>query len=312
MKSNFNMISRDKVMVLVDTSEADNTLLNFAALVAKASDTKEIHVFNSIPALNIPENILKEFPDLRDRAFEDRKNKIQEAIDNNVDAEIKPIIQIHIEEGAPSKGVLNFIEKHSIDLLMMGRHRDFRGHGVLSSRLARRATCSLFIVPQDAAPNPNYLLVPCDFSKYSKLAMQTGIELAKRYGSERLVCQNVYSVPSSWHYSGKTYEEFAEIMKENAQKSFKKFMKGIDQKGIKIEDVYSIDKDDNPVNDITDYMEETQPGCVIIGAKGRTATTALFIGSKAEKFVQENTGTPMLLVRPKGKNEGIIDLIKQI
>lgn len=142
--------------------------------------------------------------------------------------------------------------------------------------------------------------------------MQTAIELAKRYGSNKLVCQNVYSVPSSWHYSGKTYEEFAEIMKKNAQKNFKKFMKDIDQKDINVEDVYSLDKDDNPVNNITDYMAETKPGCVIIGAKGRTATTALFIGSKAEHFVQENTKTPMLLVRPKGKNEGIIDLIKQI
>lgn len=138
-------------------------MLKFAALVAKASETKEIHIFNNIPALNIPEDVLKEFPDLRDRAFEDRKSKIQESIDKNVDAALNPIIHIHIEEGAPSKGILQFIEKHSIDLLMMGRHRDFRGHGVLSSRLARRATCSLFIVPQDAEPNPKHFLVPCDF-----------------------------------------------------------------------------------------------------------------------------------------------------
>lgn len=306
------MISRDKIMVLVDTSEADDTLLKFAELVATASETKEIHIFNSIPALNIPEDVLKEFPDLRDRAFEDRKNKIQESINRNVSDSLNPLIQIHIEEGSPSKGVLKFIEAHSIDLLMMGRHRDFRGHGVLSSRLARRATCSLFIVPQDAEPNPDHFLIPCDFSKYSKLAMQTGIELAQRYGSSKVVCQNVFSVPASWHYSGKTYEEFTQIMRENAQKSFKKFMKNIDQKGINVEDVYSLDKDDNPVNDITTYMEETNPGCVIIGAKGRTATTALFIGSKAEHFVQENKKTPMLLVRPKGKNEGILDLIKQI
>jgi nucleotide-binding universal stress UspA family protein len=147
MKTHFKIISREKIMVLVDTSEADNTLLNFAALVSKASETKEIHIFNSIPALNIPEDVLKEFPDLRDRAFEDRKSKIQESIDKNVDAALNPIIHIHIEEGAPSKGILQFIEKHSIDLLVMGRLRAFRGHGVLSSRLARRATCSLFIVP---------------------------------------------------------------------------------------------------------------------------------------------------------------------
>jgi len=306
------MITRDNIMVLVDTSDADNNLLKFAELVSKASDTKAIHIFNSIPALNIPDEVLKEFPDLRDRAFEDRRNKIQKSIDENIDPTLSSLVEIHIEEGAPSKGILNFIEKYNIDLVMMGRHSDFRGHGVLSSRLARRATCSVFIVPQGAEPNPDHFLVPCDFSNYAKLAMQTAIELAHRYNTSKVVCQNVYSVPSSWHYSGKTYEEFAEIMKQNAQKSFRKFMKGIDQKGIHVEDVYSLDENDDPIADIMDYVKETKPGCVIIGAKGRTATTALFIGSKAEQFVQENANTPMLLVRPKGKNEGILDLLKQI
>ena len=41
--------------------------------------------------------------------------------------------------------------------------------------------------------------------------------------------------------------------------------------GVNVEDVYSQDTNDNPVTDIIDYVKETKPGCVIIGAKGRTA-----------------------------------------
>jgi nucleotide-binding universal stress UspA family protein len=51
---------------------------------------------------------------------------------------------------------------------------------------------------------------------------------------------------------------------------------------------------------------------IIIGAKGRTAATALFIGSLAERLIQINNKVPLLVTRPKGKNAGIIEYILEI
>lgn len=303
---------RDKILVLMDTTDADRTLLKFLEIIATASETKEIHFFNSISEMKIPEEVLKDFPEIKEKSITDRKSKIQTLVKGTLSQKLVDISSIHVKEGAPSKSILKFVEKNEIDLIIMGRHKSFIGGGVLSNRLARRAACSLFIIPENAKPNVNFLHVPCDFSKHSKIAMEEAIRVARRHNDVKIVCQNVYTVPGGYHYSGKTYEEFAEVMRANAERDYNKFMSEIDHEGVNLEVVYSLDTNDNPVTDIIDFAHEHNPGAIFIGVKGRTSTTALFIGSRAEQLIQYNSDIPMMVVRPKGQNSGFIDLLKEI
>lgn len=296
----------------MDTSEADKTLLKFLEPIATNSETKEIHFFNSISEMKIPEEVLKDFPEIKEKTIDERKTQLKTLAKSSLPDSLFKISEFHVKEGAPSKAILKFVEKRKIDLVLMGRHKDFIGGGVLSNRLARRAECSIFIVPEEAKLNLKLLHVPCDFSEHSKIAMEEAIKIARKYEGMKIICQNVYTVPGGYHYSGKTYEEFAEIMQENAKKEYAHFMAGIDHEGIDLEVVYSLDTNDNPVTDIIDFANEHKPSAIIIGVKGRTATTALFIGSRAEQLVQYNSDIPMMVVRPKGRNAGIMDLIKEI
>ena len=299
-------------MVLMDTTDADRTLLKFLEIIATTNDTKEIHFFNSISEMKIPEDVLKDFPEIKDKALEERKSKIQTLVKNTLSKKLIDISQYHVKEGAPSKSILKFVERNDIDLIMMGRHKSFIGGGILSNRLARRAACNLFIIPENAKPTVGLLHVPCDFSKHSKIAMEEAIKTARKYEGVKIICQNVYTVPGGYHYSGKTYEEFAEVMRANAEKEYNKFMSEIDHDGVNLEVVYSLDTNDNPVTDIIDFAHENSPSAIFIGVKGRTSTTALFIGSRAEQLIQYNSDIPMMVVRPKGQNAGFIDLIKEI
>lgn len=306
------MPRRERILVLMDTSDVDKTLLNFLEIIATTNDTKEVHFFNSISEMKIPEEVLKDFPEIKEKAIDEKRTKIDQVIKTGLSERVQKISHIHIKEGAPSKAILKFVEKHKIDLIIMGRHKDFVGGGILSNRLARRADCSIFIIPEDSTPKLELLHVPCDFSVHSKIAMEEAIAISRKYNQIKIICQNVYTVPGGYHYSGKTYEEFAEVMRSNAERDYKKFMSEIDHKGVNIEVVYSLDTNDNPVTDILDFAQEQKPSTIIIGVKGRTATTALFIGSRAEQLIQYNNTFPMMVVRPKGKNSGILDLIMEI
>lgn len=296
----------------MDTSEADKTLMKFLEPIATNSETKEIHFFNSISEMKIPDEVLKDFPEIKEKTIEERKSQLRNLAKSTLPPSLFEISEFHVKEGAPSKAILRFVEKRKIDLIMMGRHKDFIGGGILSNRLARRAECSIFIVPEEAQMNLKLLHVPCDFSEHSKIAMEEAVKIARKYDGMKIICQNVYTVPGGYHYSGKTYEEFAEIMKENAKKEYAHFMAGIDHEGIELKVVYSLDTNDNPVTDIIDFAHEHKPSAIIIGVKGRTATTALFIGSRAEQLIQYNSDIPMMVVRPKGRNSGIMDLLKEI
>ena len=296
----------------MDTSDTDRTLLKYLEIIATTHDSNEIHFLNSISQMNIPDEVLKDFPEIKEKSISERKSQLETLIKNSLSKKLISKCQVHVKEGAPSKAIMHFVEKNSIDLILMGRHKNFVGGGILSNRLARRAECSIFIIPEGAEPNLNLIHVPCDFSYHSKIAMEEAIRVSRKYNDVNIICQNVYTVPGGYHYSGKTYEEFAEVMKANAEKEYKKFMKDIDHEGVKLEVVYSLDTNDNPVTDIIDFAHENNPGAIFIGVKGRTATTALFIGSRAEHLIQYNNDIPMMVVRPKGKNAGIMDLIREI
>ena len=122
----------------------------------------------------------------------------------------------------------------------------------------------------------------------------------------------MFTVPSGYHYTGKTYEEFTQIMRMHAEINYKKFIRKIDTKGHKIIPVYTQDVNDDPVEEIVAKAKEIDADGIIIGAKGRTAATALFIGSMAERLIQYNDSIPLMVTRPKGKNAGILDYILEI
>ncbi|PSL07313.1 universal stress protein [Cecembia rubra] len=302
-----------KLIVCLDQTSLDETLVRFASFIAKANQTKKIYFTNVIRNLNIPKEVLSEFPNLIENMVEERKGQMKEVVEKTFGAVSDIEFSYIVKEGQLSKKILKLAHEKSADMIIVGRKVNLPGTGVISQRLARRASCSLLIIPENAVPKIDRLLVPSDFSDYSKDAMEEAILIAEKYGKNtEIVCQNVFTVPSGYHFTGKSYEEFTSIMKMHAEINFKKFIRKIDTKNIHILPVYTQDEDDDPVEDILAKAKEINADAIIIGAKGRTAATALFIGSMAERLIQLNDEFPLLVTRPKGKNAGILDYILEI
>ncbi|WP_373493946.1 universal stress protein [Aquiflexum sp.] len=302
-----------KLIVCLDQSALDATLVRFAAFISKVNQTKKIYFTNVIRNLNIPKDVLEEFPHLIDNMVEERKAQMKDVVEKNFGKADNIEFSYVVKEGQLSKKILKLAHEKSADMILVGRKVSLPGTGVVSQRLARRASCSLLIIPENAEPKMERLLVPSDFSDYSKDAMEEAIMIVEKYGGKaEIVCQNVFTVPSGYHFTGKSYKEFTEIMLMHAEINFKKFIRKIDTQNIKIKAVYTQDEDDDPVEDILAKAKEIDADSIIIGAKGRTAATALFLGSMAERLIQLNEEFPLLVTRPKGKNAGILDYILEI
>jgi nucleotide-binding universal stress UspA family protein len=302
-----------KLIVCLDQTPLDQTLIEHAAFIAKINQTKKIYFTSVIKNLTIPKEVLEEFPNLIENMITERKETMQKLVEAHF-PEIKGLsISYIVKEGTLSKKIIKLADEKSVDMIIIGRKVNLPGTGVASQRLARRASCSLLIVPEGSKPKISKLLVPSDFSDYSKDALEEAILIAENHGGKvEIVCQNVFHVPSGYHFTGKTFEEFSEIMKMHAEINFKKFIRKIDTKGIKVTPVYTKDDDDDPVQEIVATAMEIGADGIVIGAKGRTAATALFIGSIAERLIQYNDQLPLLVTRPKGKNAGILDYIMEI
>lgn len=302
-----------RILVALDLSELDPLLIQFASFIARSAGAEKVYFVNILRNIYIPADVLKEFPDLIKNAVEERRQQIATRVKENFEPVEGLKMQYIVKDGQPAKRILQMTKDSDIDLVLAGKKSTLEGSGVLVQRLARRAGCSLLIVPEGSTVRLRKLLVPSDFSENSKLALESALHIAHRNAPEvQVVVQNVFAVPAGYHYTGKSYSDFAEIMKKHAKRDYKKFIKTIDTKDVKVKDVYSLDSNDNKMSDIYDKALEIKADGIVMGAKGRTAATALFLGSIAERAIQMNRQFPLLIVRPKGQNAGFIDFILDI
>ncbi|MFY0606892.1 MAG: universal stress protein [Cyclobacteriaceae bacterium] len=308
------MYKFNKILVGLDHSETDVDLIKGASYMCELAGSSTVYFVNIIREVNIPDKLLKEFPNLLTQAVEDRKKDLNKLVDKHFNnKEVKVVVNVIVDQGQVTKALLKHTSDEKIDLLVLGRKNEKKGGGVLVNRLARRVSCSLLIIPKGKKLSVDKILIPTDFSEYSKHALEKAASLLRKSKSEgELLIQNVYQVPVGYHYTGKSFKEFSEIMKDHAKKDFKIYSKSIDLSDLKVEQIYSLDKDEDITSDIHRVGKKEHVKLIVIGAKGRTATTALFIGSKAEKLIQVNADIPLLVIRPKGKNAGIIDYLKEL
>jgi len=299
-----------RLLIGLDHSEMDKTLIEYTLYFSGFLPVTEIIIVNVIPDLHIPDEVLSEFPDLKEKVISDREEEIRKIVGPYFE-EKDLQLQYIIREGVPTKFIMDYSHDHDIDLIIIGRKKMLPTSGVTIPRLARRSDCNLLIVPEGARPSLKTICVPIDFSDYSNLSINHAIDLAvKTTPPIEIVCQHVYNVPTGYTHIGKTYKEFATIMKRNAEKNFKALLKGIDARGTKIRPVFNLESKEDVSAKVCELVDKVKADLLIIGAKGRTATAALFIGTFAEKLIHVIKDTPIFIARPKGQHKGILDYIR--
>ncbi len=302
-----------KVIIGLDLKKLDQTMVEFADFLANAPAVEDIYFVNVIKNLYVPKEVLKEFPEMVENAIKERKTEMEKKVADFSTGEPNVKFHFNVLNGKIADSILKFTKEKDIDLIVMGRREKANESGALSQRLARRSACSLLIIPEGTSPKMDRILVPSDFSDYSKLALEEAINIAHyNHNSTEITIQNVFTVPTGYHYTGKSFEEFTEVMRENAVKNYNKFIKKFDTKDIKIKAVYSQDTNEDVTTDIIDKAREINANAIIIGAKGRTSTTAFFLGSITERLIQLDNDIPLMIVRPKGKNAGFLEFLKEL
>ena len=312
------MKSLKKILVGLDATEMDATLIQFAAFLAQAESAESIYFVNVIKKAQLPSKLRKEFPNLMEKALIERKRELEKKVIEHFDLTLGVKVKIAVEQGPiPSKQILKLVDKHNIDAIVVGRKKNLRGSSVVTQRLARRASCSLLIVPEKEYTSIRKLMVATDFSKDSVSAMKVAIEAAARESAAgnpvEVICHHSYQVPVGYHYTGKTFEQSAKIMEENARRRYQRFINKVDTSGINVTPSFALAKNDDVVASVYESAIAHKVDFVVIGGKGKTASTALFpIGTHTEKLIGMDSDIPLLIVRSKHENAGIIDMLQRI
>ncbi len=308
-----------KILVALDHSSLDSEIVDYAQFFVNISEVTEVHFLHEVK-INLSADMKKEFPDLEKETIAQRKKEIKNVITEHFNPARKVKSSFAItNDDTRIKPFLTTIQKKEIDMVMVGSKEPKYGSGNFTSRLTRRAPCHVLTVPIGSSlhlkkiKEIKKILVPLDFSGHSKLALERAILIGSRISEPvEIICQNVYTVPSGYHYSGKTKADFAEIMKKHAIENYNKFIDGIDSKGVKLVPLYSEDLNENKISNIRNLAKKEDVDGIVIGSRGKTAAATLLLGSFAEKLVRLEKDYPILIVRKKGDFEGFLDIIREL
>lgn len=295
-----------KFIVCLDHTDRDKHLIENAYLLTTIADAEEIIFLNVIKDFHLPEEMTKEFPDLLEKAIEDRKTELSGLVSKSLNSKIKT--KLRVLQGTVSKEILSAASEEKADLIIMGRtHGD--ESSILSTRIARRSPCSLLLIPQKTKLKFDKILIPVDFSDYSRPSLERALSLTKNQKST-IYLHNVISVPSSYRYSGKSYSEFAKIIQGHTEKDLAILTHDVKTTGQELQPVFTTEDGKNIIDLIWKESDTKKVDLIIMGAKGRTSA-AIFIGSKAERMIRINDTTPLMIIRKKGEMAGIIQTIME-
>lgn len=302
-----------KILVCLDLTQMDESLIRFTSYIAKKMDSDSILFLHIAPKLDMPEEIKKNYPELFTPAGETIRRKMEQTVRDYFEAPENCKVEELVEEGKPSDRILKIAKERDIDLLIVGKKIGLKGEGILARKLAKVAPFSVLMVPEVLPQLMDRILVPVDFSENSLLALRQAIKIKET--SEvpmSITCHNVYRLPSGWHTTGKSREEFAEIMKGHAEKDYQKFLKQLDAGHQQIPCIFTLEDENSAAEEIYQQAVKDKSDLIVLGSKGKTAAASALMGSTSERLAECDKNIPLLIVKDKNENIGFLEALFRI
>lgn len=304
------MAQNNTALVGLDLTQMDQVILNNINKVIKLLSINKLYFTHIAENLALPDDIAVTYPDLL--------APVDESIEQEISKKIAEIglpagveFEVTAEEGHPMDSLLRKSKIKNVDFIIMGRKTELKGSGKLPKRIAQRAPASVFFVTEDMDHNHLHnFLVPVDFSGHTEAILGKVENFIKSHKDSSTRYIHLYEVPVGYHKTGKSYEEFAEIMKENAIEEYNKLIEK--HKIEKYPCDFILNKDSNKADDILQNGLDRKSDLIVIGSRGRTNSAALLLGSVAERLVEMNHKIPMLIIKKKGENLGFLQALLNI
>lgn len=306
------MYNLKRIMVGLDLSEMDEHLIKYTSFISSIIEPEKIYfvhlekhltneAFEEYKGLNIHHPI--------DESMEEYINNSQK---KNFTYEGDVKIEIEVLEGSAYKELIHWSKIKEIDLIITGLKIEHNSSSTIPERLARGAHCSVLMVPLTARFEIKKILIPTDFSEYTRMAFEEARLISKKIPDIKILSVNICKVPLGYYKTGKTFDEFGEIMVGHARKDYAKFIESIDISGMDIEEYFEIDKHNSTSTSIFETATNENVDLIITGVKGQTAASLILLGSVTEKLIRKPLKMPVLVLKHKGEFMSFLDALSEL
>jgi nucleotide-binding universal stress UspA family protein len=279
-----------QLAVAVSGTATDAGTLRYAALVSRLSAAQSIRLVHVLPAEG-------EKPAAG-------ADPVRLQIERQAAAHllVQPSVKVSSEvvAGPLTDGLLSYIAAQQVDLVIVGHKRETSGRRAMARRLAMKAPCSVWMVPEGSPPSINRILVPIDFSDHSEDTLRVAISLARASGAH-CVPLHVY-----FNEAVTTYEGYDEVLRGEEQAAYEKFVEPIDRAGLQIEPIF--EEGANVAHVIGRVAERIDADLIVMGTRGRSRSASILLGSVTEAAIIESR-LPLLAVKHFGARMGLLEAL---
>jgi nucleotide-binding universal stress UspA family protein len=197
-----------------------------------------------------------------------------------------------VVQGDRLDSLLRYALHQKMDLVMLGHRKARRGRRSLARRLAMKAPCSVWLVPEGAAAKVERVLAPVDFSARSGDAMSVAASIAAAAASQRC-----YALHVRFDEAAASFDEFEEIYVAGEQEALALFLARIDLHGVEVEGI--LEQCPSVAGTILRVAREKECDLIVMGTRGRSRAASVLLGSETEQVLRE-AAVPVLAVKHFG------------
>lgn len=299
------MAAFKRIMVGLDLTQMDYALISFVCNFLRINPAIE-HIYFIHVAKDL-ETAGEEGTDIPSDELIRQKMKSEVAKCYRAGHDVK--MDYEILEGDPLKQLLHWSRVKRIDLIIAGKKVRERGKGILMEKMARKSSCSILFVTEQFGIGFNRILVPVDFSTRTDHVLEKMDEIAGYMPESAFICLHVVEVPHGYTRIGKTYEEFAEIMIQNARHEWQNYRRSHPPLKAKFEEAFILNHEYGIARAIYQYAHDNHIDMIVLGSRAQTDAAVFLLGSVAEKLITCDHEIPLLLIKQPGK---VVDAFKAI
>ena len=296
-----------RIGVFMTGSPADQIALGFAGNFAKLAQAEKIvcvYVHGGGPESIDDPNIGAE--QLRQRVL------------GVLPSEVSSHTEIDVHAGDGFDDILRTAMERDLDLIIKGRRLPAHQSavGAAFTKLARKAPCSVLIVPNYCQPHFSRVLVPVDFSNHSKLAFKEALEIARAGATAvgekpQVLIQHVAHVGYGYQKLGLTFEQAMKQQETAFGPRIAEFLAGsgcsdVDLAAVQLESICMFSEDTAAA--VHELAAARKMDMVLIGSRGLTTAAAAILGSTAEQILLRSP-QPVMIVKEKGETRGLLEAL---
>lgn len=279
------------ILVALDLSDIDSTLIEYASFIAETLKVKKVYFVHNIKKHEISELFEEQLKDINlDEIIGSELNeKVEEKFTSSTEWEVL------ISEDPYSESLINYIvNKYEIQLALIGNKNKSRGTGVVSGKLLRMLKCNILSIPKNAKPHITTIWAGTDFSSASNKVFEVAENLQKTI-SAKVKAVHVYNVPVQFSpYIPK--EHLDQKIENHLKEKFGKFIKKAEYKGDLTSEIIP-GKGAGVAEKLRAKAEASKVDLIIVGDKGRNTFSSLLVGSVTEELFNQDLEIPLWIVK---------------